>query len=272
MDILKLIDSSFSHSILGYCSDFQTSLNFKWERTNIDFKTDVVVYTDQRLHEYKEKDKSIAWLIEPTEIDGQSYNFVIKNKDKFKTIFTYEKQLLDMGEPFEFYPFGGCWIQPEKQKIYKKNKNISIIASSKNFTSGHKLRHEVISKYSQFIDVFGRGYSPIEYKIDGLQDYRFSIVIENCKRDYWFTEKLIDCLRTGTIPIYWGCPSIGDFFNTNGFIIFNEIEELGSILPKINEELYNTKLEFIEENFNLSLDYIIPDEIIYQKIKKNERN
>ena len=47
-------------------------------------------------------------------------------------------------------------------------------------------------------------------KIDGLRDYRYHFCIENIKRDYWFTEKLIDCFVTGTIPIYWGCPSIFD--------------------------------------------------------------
>ena len=62
--------------------------------------------------------------------------------------------------------------------------------------------HEVIQKFGNKMTVFGRGYDPIEFKIDGLKDYRFSVVIENCKRDYWFTEKLIDCFVTGTIPIY----------------------------------------------------------------------
>ena len=66
-------------------------------------------------------------------------------------------------------------------------------------------------------------------------DYRFSIVIENCKRDYWFTEKLIDCLRTGTIPIYWGCPSIGDFFDIRGFILFDDINDLENILNNLTE-------------------------------------
>lgn len=269
MDKIKLIDSSFSHSILGYCSDFQSSNNFKWERNNINFNEDIVVYTDGRLFESKDKDKSIGWLIEPIEIYSGSYDYVKNNKEKFKTIFTYEKDLLNIGSPFEFYPFGGCWIQPENQKIYDKSKNISIISSNKKQTTGHKLRHDVISKYSNFLDIYGRGYSPIEYKIEGLKDYRFSIVIENCKRDYWFTEKLIDCFRTGTIPIYWGCPSIGDFFNTEGMIIFDTIEELETIISSLNEDLYNSKLKFMEENFNKSLDYILPDEIIYQKIKKN---
>jgi hypothetical protein len=97
----------------------------------------------------------------------------------------------------------------------------------------------------------------------------FSIVVENTIKDYYFTEKLIDCFRTGTIPIYWGCPSIGDFFDLNGIIIFNSIEELNDIIHNLNEELYNSKLNSVIINFNKSKDYLLPDDIIYKKLIEN---
>ena len=34
----------------------------------------------------------------------------------------------------------------------------------------------------------------------------------NGRGDYEFDEKLIDCFLTGTVPIFWGCPSIDKFF------------------------------------------------------------
>jgi hypothetical protein len=49
MDIIKLVDSSFSHSILGYCSDFQSSSNFRWERNEIDFNK--IVDMNNKLNE-----------------------------------------------------------------------------------------------------------------------------------------------------------------------------------------------------------------------------
>ena len=165
-------------------------------------------------------------------------------------------------------PFGCCWIKPEDQKIYNKTKNISIISSNKKQTIGHNLRHEVIGKLKEKMDVYGRGYNPIDYKLTGLENYRYSIVIENCKRDYWFTEKLIDCLVTGTIPIYWGCPSINDFFDTKGFIIINNINDLENIINELSEEMYNSKLEYIKHNFIESQKYLLPDNLIYKKLKK----
>ena len=229
---LKIIDNSFSHSILGYCSDFQESENFMWDRSQSNREENLVI-TD---------------------------NFLT-------SILTHEKTLLDLDYNTKFIPFGCCWVPKEEQQIYNKSKNISIISSNKTFTDGHKLRHEVIQKFGNKMDVFGRGYTPVEFKIEGLKDYRFSVVIENCKRDYWFTEKLIDCFATGTIPIYWGCPSIDDFFNTDGMLLFDNMEELVSILENCDESLYESKLESIKENFEKCKNFLLPDEHVYNFIK-----
>jgi hypothetical protein len=270
MEKIKLIDSAFSHSILGYCSDFQRSELFYWDRNDINQHEDIVVYTDSDLYRSVNNGKSYAWLIEPMCINRSGYDYVINNKNNFKKIFTHEKELLDLGDPFKLLPFGCCWVAPDEQKVYDKTKNLSIISSNKTSTDGHRLRHEVISKYKNNIDVYGRGYNNIEFKIDGLKEYRFQIVIENCKRDYWFTEKLIDCFRTGTIPIYWGCPSIGDFFDIDGIITFDSVDDLTSIIYNLNEDLYNSKIKNIINNFEKSKHFILPDELIFKNIYNNE--
>ena len=143
---------------------------------------------------------------------------------------------------------------------------ISIISSNKTQTNGHRLRHDIINQLNGKIDVYGRTYNPIDYKLDGLKEYKFHIVVENTKRDYWFTEKLIDCFVTGTVPIYWGCPSIGDFFDTNGMIIFDNVEELVGIINNLSIDDYIKRLESIKNNFNKSKKYLLPDDIIYKKL------
>ena len=266
---IKIADNTFSHSILGYCSDFQKSENFEWERTQPN-NTENLVITDNFLTSNLPPSKNkIAWLIEPVCVAPQHYDYVRNNLMKFDYILTHEKTLLDLDYNTKFIPFGCCWIPKEEQKVYDKSKNISVISSNKTFTDGHRLRHEVIQKFGDKMDVFGRSYNPINFKIDGLKDYRFSVVIENCKRDYWFTEKLIDCFATGTIPIYWGCPSIGDFFNTDGMLIFDNMDELETILNDCNEDFYNSKLDVIRENFDKSKNFLLPDEHVYKFIKEN---
>ena len=266
-DTINLIDSTFAHSKIGYCSDYQDSLFFKWERENFNKNgNDYVVYTDARLGEVTNNYNSIAWLIEPKEIASYTYDFIVNNNNKFKKVFTHEKSLLDKGENYELLPFGCCWIKPEDQKIYDKSKMISIISSNKTQTNGHRLRHDIINKLNDKIDVYGRTYNPIDYKLDGLKDYKFHIVVENTKRDYWFTEKLIDCFVTGTIPIYWGCPSIGDFFDTNGMIIFDNIDDLINIIDNLSVEDYIKRIEGVNNNFYTSKKFLLPDDIIYKKL------
>ena len=46
----------------------------------------------------------------------------------------------------------------------------------------------------------------------------------------YFTEKLIDALITKTVPIYWGAPYIGDFYDNRGIIHFEDENELVDIV------------------------------------------
>ena len=263
---IKIFDNLFTHA--KYSTDFQPSNYIEWDRNIQPDK--LCFYTDNSLHlilQYKKLfNKNYAWLLESPEITKSSYDWIKYNNYLFDKVFTHNKKLLDRGENFIFNPTGGCWIKKEDQKIYDKTKLISIISSAKRQTIGHRLRHEIISKYKN-IDVFGRGYKPIDYKLEGLKDYMFQIVIENCKEDYYFTEKLIDCFRTGTVPIYWGCPSIGDFFNIKGIILIDNIEDLLNL--ELNENIYNDMLPYIKENFEKSEEFIISEDYMWEKLIKN---
>tara|TARA_Y100000592_G_C5474605_1_gene321516 strand:- start:208 stop:387 length:180 start_codon:yes stop_codon:yes gene_type:complete len=54
-----------------------------------------------------------------------------------------------------------------------------------------------------FVEKYGSGAgNPIDKKEEGLTNYLFSLAIENSKIDNYFSEKLLDCFATSTIPIY----------------------------------------------------------------------
>jgi hypothetical protein len=72
---------------------------------------------------------------------------------------------------------------------------------------------------------------------------------------------------TGTIPIYWGCPSIGDFFDIDGILTFDTIDDLSEILNSLTPELYNSKIKNIKNNFELSKKYILSEDWIYENTK-----
>lgn len=261
MITLSLKDSSFSHCIYSNNPLPPTSCakHIKWDRQTISNNT---VYTD--LHVKEAPAGSTVWLLEPRELISFAYEEVEKNASKYKTIWTHDVTILNKFNNAKFVPLGGCWIKETDRKIYEKTKNFSIIASTKQYLPGHKLRHDVVKAAEGHIDVYGNGYTYIPYKLDGLKDYKYHFAIENTKKDFWFTEKLIDCLQTGTIPIYWGCPSIEKYFNIDGFIIFNDLIELKEKLKLCTPEYYESKKEAIADNFERSKKFILAEDWIYE--------
>lgn len=235
----------------------------KWIREDTYDVDDVVVWTDTNIpNALYRNGPNIAWLIEAWDHIPNLYNFVLQHHKRFEAIWTHDKVLLETCSNAKRLPFGGCWIDEFDWGIHPKSKDFSIIASAKKQHPGHVQRHQVIAGADGKIDVFGGGYNPLDNKIDGLRDYRYHFCIENIKRDYWFTEKLIDCFVTGTVPLYWGCESIGDFFNIDGMICYDEVKELPTLLKKCTSEYYESKMGAIKENFELAKKYRLAEEKI----------
>jgi len=199
-------------------------------------------------------DLNVLVQIEPPSIINTTQT-IINNQNKFDIIFAWNNDILNKCPNSVLFPFGSCWINEEDQKIHEKTKEVSIISSVKHQTVGHKLRHNIIQSNFMELDLFGNGYNPIENKIAALKDHRFSIIIENEKLDNWFTEKIIDCLITGTIPVYWGCPNISEYFDIRGFIIVNSIEDLITKKNILNKTTYSEMLPYIKINFELAKKY-----------------
>lgn len=254
------------------CSDL-SSIG-AWDRSSTDKNFVVLTHTNLgEVFEYKNKNyKVYGWLIEPPSINNSSYKFIRENYQHFEKIFTWRKELLDLSDKFHFIPFGGCWINPRDRQIHNKSKNVSMMISKKRKAPGHQFRYEIAENFPNRFDIYGKSWNPIENKITALKDYRFQIVVENCNDNFWFTEKLIDCLQTGTIPIYWGCESIGNFFNDKGIIKFKNLKDLEKILNQLSEATYDNLLPYVKENFELSKKYIIPDDFIFNYFKENHDN
>ena len=262
MEGIELFPVMFSSSKHNHPTEFEWDSNTNGEHL-IFMDNDVL-----KVSSYKNKFK-FAWLLEPECLIPKAYKFVKNNLEKFDLIFTHNERILKMTDRAKFVPLGGMWIEPEHRYVQEKTKLNSFLFSDKNGAPGHRLRHEIAGKFSGF-DKFGKGARKhLKTKTTALKDYMFSITVENTKEDYWFTEKILDCFAVGTIPIYWGCPSIGDFFDTNGILIFDNIDELESILNNLTPELYYDKLESVKINYEKSKRYWIADDLIYSYLKES---
>lgn len=279
MQQIKIVDTQFAHAPSFGCGDLNIKPTyFEWYRGTENIN-DVVVVTEScfhLVHTLKEKIK-IALILEPYSINAAYYISMLTStefRNQFTYILTHRKNDTTAGigvfdNKISWYPFGGCWIKEEDRLFHKKTKDVSIIASHKKETDGHKLRHSVIEHLGKKIDVFGNGYNYIKNKITALKDYRFSVIIENDKHDLFFTEKLIDCFVTGTIPIYYGCNDIVELFNPGGMICVNNLQQIANVIDVVDKNLYREMLPALQQNVSIASQYIMPENWLWNNFFKN---
>lgn len=242
----------------------KASKNFKWVKNNDNH--DIKIFIDNGIYQNigKSKENNFAWLFESRAIFNSDYFYsnIELLSNSFELIFTCDKKFLQYGKNFVFAPANSFWVKDIF--IRDKKKLTSFITSNKNKTIGHNKRLTLIPNIINKIDIFGIGYNYILNKELGLDDYMFSICIENDNYGDYFTEKILDCFATGTIPIYWGCDNIGDFFDENGIIKLTDDFDF----TILNSELYYSKIESIKYNLELVKKYEILEDYIYNNYLK----
>jgi hypothetical protein len=193
---------------------------------------------------------SVILAYEPPTIDEAMYVLLKNSAGKVSLVLHLGSESdLPMNNALPWSGSASSWIPLREWGFPNKTKLCSIIASGKTSTVGHRLRHEVIRvlrERSIICDVFGRGYSEIASKSVGLRDYMFSIVIENTLSEgRYFTEKIIDSLAVGTIPLYWGTKAAYVEFG-DAIIQWTTLDELVDlILPSISEDMYHSKKPYL---------------------------
>ena len=133
-------------------------------------------------------------------------------------------------------------------------------ARFQNVCKLHKFRRELAKKCKRehLADTYGtfdggRLVNVEEY----LDNYRYSIVVENDIEAYWFTEKIVNCFATMTIPVYIGATKIGEFFNEDGIIRITEkdFDNIDKILKQCTKEEYESRIDILKENFEKSKQF-----------------
>lgn len=247
---------------------YSKPINLKWTNTFSPEVEGIFLfdnYINSDLDKYPKNIKKYGWIIESKDIIPnlianikQNYN---EYSTKFDMIFTHDKELLTLGDKMKFAKTASCSTWIEDVDIHKKTKLVSMIASSKCMCEGHKYRLKQINRFKNSVDLYGRGFNPIDKKETGLKDYMFSIAIENSKYETYFTEKISDCFATGTIPIYYGSPDIHEYFNIDGIILLNDNFKI----ENLSMELYESKKEAIIDNFERIKYMKLPEDELYER-------
>ena len=208
--------------------------------------------------------KRLLFLGEPPFVKHYTKSF----RSQFGRVFSCQKKLIENGLAIKSNPILpwmlGCSLRENshecnsnKYLCYDDLLNLNnkhtinkacLITSNKRFTKGHRDRVDfadyIIKENIDFIDIYGNGFNSISDKIEVLSQYKYSIVIENCSyQDYW-TEKLADCLLAGSYPIYYGATNISEYINQGCYTpinIKNKKQSIDVVKNIIDSNLYENK-------------------------------
>ena len=232
---------------------------------------------------------------------------IVANHKQYDLILTSDQEVVDTCPNAKLFPYGSTWLNrghidhPDglgkfdeeyvKEFCEDKEFEVSFLVTSHYKTlDGYELRRNIWVQKS-WIQIPTKFYNSTRFpapddKSEFLPDddkrhlfkSQYSIAIENASVENYFTEKLIDCLITKTVPIYFGCPNIGDFFDTRGMIIIEDPNNIDKIIKNINKltpETYEQMLPYIEENYNRAKEYARSyaervKEMIEESIKETE--
>jgi hypothetical protein len=256
---VRIYDDQFAHA--PTCNAMP-SKHIEWVREGV---TPTCFFTGRSLELAKIVDckTKVGFLVEPRGIRPSIYSGA--HLSYLDYIVTFDRQLIAMNpEKILFYPFGCSWIPEADRGIHPKSKLVSMVCSGKTYSEGHRFRNNIYDKFESRFDGYGKYKNPIGNKADALKDYMFSICVQNTKCDDYFTEIIMDCFLTGTVPIFWGTDRIGEYFDDNGIMQFDNMKGLEEILNCDMIDLYNCLSKSIKFNFDKAHEYFSPEDYIFE--------
>lgn len=154
---------------------------------------------------------------------------------------------------------------------YEKRKLLTAISGNKHSKYPNELYSERDKVYAYFeknyadhFDFYGSGWENSKdshpcyrgyanEKEEVYHKYRFAICFENTSGLYdYVTEKILDCICAGVVPIYAGTPNIYEYVPSNCFIdyfSFSDCGELANYIVNMSEGEYsnyqNAMMNFI---------------------------
>jgi len=228
----------------------------------------------------------IVVMWEPT---GHLVSEVMQYPDFYSYVLTYHDYILQNNPQAHF--FIGITVFVDHNIQHDKRFGVSTVVGHKTKSTfpGYKMRHELWFKQEQIKipkdfylsggkhfegdiistlwgDINTRGQKRLHGNKDVVFDNMFHIAIENVHMDNFFTEKITDCFMTKTVPVYKGAKNIGGFFNPNGILSFDTVDEAIAICNNLTMDRYFDMMPSIEENYQRALKYVDYNKQLIERI------
>lgn len=158
---------------------------------------------------------------------------------ELKKVFPHQMLFGNLGTEKVYFPsfdFENDLFHVEHVKWKDRRKQLCMVTSNK-YLGGiypgelQTLRYQAIGyfketrKQDDIFDLYGKGW-PSDYaseipageKINTIKDYKYCLCIENLTMPGYVTEKIIDAMVAGVVPVYSGAPDIQEFIPEDCFV------------------------------------------------------
>ena len=212
--------------------------------------------------------RKIAIVTEPRTIWASAYKYDLgeylqEHYKAFDYIFTYDPIILQLPNAKPM-PFAGVWDTNDLEKT----KKISMCCSKKAECEGHLRRRKLADELKDKVDVLGNylGRHGVTTKqIYG--EYKYSVVLENEKDEWYFTEKVLNAFANKCVPIYYGAPKILELFNPQGVIYIEQIEDIEKVIDNLDDKDYISRLDAINDNYERVKQFKCYEDYLYLQYK-----
>lgn len=275
-DIETVLESRDDESIIKLVSDEQDLIEADWiifiGWYAWSFKWYSLVLKNKLL------DKTVYWMLEPEVVNPQhSKSGIFKFLKRFKYVMTWNRKLIDYNRVFWLnIPYN--WKMDIDSKVFDNIFDEKILLTNITANKTSLVEGELYSERERAIKWFndnhsdefifyGNGWSKNEYKTYGgvcgdkkeiYQKFKFALCIENASIVDCLSEKIMDCLISGVVPIYKGAPNITEYIPANCFIDYDKFscfEDLYNYLKNMSEYEYRQYINSIRQ-FVLNTDEI----------------
>jgi len=205
----------------------------------------IAYYTENQLPDFNKADYAIAfhnlhYLDRYFKKTTLIYSFVVRYFNiKYKDFMKKRKEVLE---------------NPIRKKF------CAAVISNARSSDGFRINFiKELNKYKK-IDMGGKYGNNIggvvRNKTLFLSSYKFSIAMENSEGQGYVSEKILDSLYSGTIPIYYGGYMIDEFINPKSFILIKNEKDMAKKIEYIkkidnDDKLYKSILKedlFMKDN------------------------
>ena len=268
---LRLEESGHSFNTIDLFSPHEIDIVIAYR---IDFNLNLL------LDALKKKPLLVLYIWSETDMICPIHHESVLNKLPFNLCFTWDDNAIKRNpEYFKKINYVNPPIEPIPNTISFENKKfICTVAGNKSSVSKKELYSKRIEIAKHLIhkpegfDLFGRGWEnskdeeiqkmhqgAIENKKQVMHKYKYVLCLENAKGyNGYITEKIFDAFFAGAIPVYVGAENIDLYIPKECYIDFkdfNTIEDLYQHLKSIKEEVYQSKLQSIQEFLKSDLYY-----------------